>query len=199
MEQGLNRFNVFILDNADLEAAMNFTQKLGIDKKDMIIYERLKIDDVRRIKDISTIASDKKQAFIFGNIGFDAQNALLKLLEEYDEFRYFILYKSEDLLDTIKSRAQTVKLDKDIFIDKELLDAIENGDAKSLVTKALKMQNLPKEEIALMLENISKELSYTKFFDKSNTINRELLKFKQFNLNQKLFLFSLFFKLSGGV
>ncbi len=199
MEHNLERFNVFAMDNAGLEDALLFAKQLGIEHQNTFTYEQLKIEDVRKIKDKSSIAVNEKEAFIFGKIGFDAQNALLKLLEEHDRFRYFIFYKTDDMLDTILSRAQSIKVKQSRQKNEELLEAIKTGEAKNLVLKAFEMQNLSREEIADILQNISKELSSTSFFDKSNMINRELFRFKKFNFNQKIFLFSLFLKLSGGV
>ncbi len=199
MEHNLERFNVFVMDNAGLEDALLFAKQLGIEHQNTFTYEQLKIEDVRKIKDKSSIAVNEKEAFIFGKIGFDAQNALLKLLEEHDRFRYFIFYKTDDMLDTILSRAQSIKVKQSRQKNEELLEAIKTGEAKNLVLKAFEMQNLSREEIADILQNISKELSSTSFFDKSNMINKELFRFKKFNFNQKIFLFSLFLKLSGGV
>ncbi len=199
MEHNLDRFNVFVMDSAGLEDALLFAKQLGIEQRNMFIYEQLKIEDVRKIKDNSSIAVNEKEAFIFGKIGFDAQNALLKLLEEHDGFRYFIFYKTDDLLETILSRAQNIKVKQNRAKNEELLEAVKTGEAKNLILKAFEMQNLSRDEITDILQNISKELSSTNFFDKSNTINRELFRFKQFNFNQKIFLFSLFLKLSGGV
>ena len=199
MEHNLERFNVFVMDNAGLEDALLFAKQLGIEHQNTFTYEQLKIEDVRKIKDKSSIAVNEKEAFIFGKIGFDAQNALLKLLEEHDRFRYFIFYKTDDMLDTILSRAQSIKVKQSRQKNEELLEAIKTGEAKNLILKAFEMQNLSREEIADILQNISKELSSTSFFDKSNMINRELFRFKKFNFNQKIFLFSLFLKLSGGV
>ncbi len=199
MEHNLERFNVFVMDNAGLEDALLFAKQLGIEHQNTFTYEQLKIEDVRKIKDKSSIAVNEKEAFIFGKIGFDAQNALLKLLEEHDRFRYFIFYKTDDMLDTILSRAQSIKVKQSRQKNKELLEAIKTGEAKNLILKAFEMQNLSREEIADILQNISKELSSTSFFNKSNMINRELFRFKKFNFNQKIFLFSLFLKLSGGV
>lgn len=199
MEHNLDRFNVFVMDSAGLEDALLFAKQLGIEQRNTFIYEQLKIEDVRKIKDKSSIAVNEKEAFIFGKIGFDAQNALLKLLEEHDGFRYFIFYKTDDLLETILSRAQNIKVKQNRAKNEELLEAVKTGEAKNLILKAFEMQNLSRDEITDILQNISKELSSTNFFDKSNTINRELFRFKQFNFNQKIFLFSLFLKLSGGV
>ncbi len=199
MEHNLDRFNVFVMDSAGLEDALLFAKQLGIEQRNMFIYEQLKIEDVRKIKDKSSIAVNEKEAFIFGKIGFDAQNALLKLLEEHDGFRYFIFYKTDDLLETILSRGQNIKVKQNRAKNEELLEAVKTGEAKNLILKAFEMQNLSRNEITDILQNISKELSSTNFFDKSNTINRELFRFKQFNFNQKIFLFSLFLKLSGGV
>ncbi len=199
MEHNLDRFNVFVMDSAGLEDALLFAKQLGIEQRNTFIYEQLKIEDVRKIKDKSSIAVNEKEAFIFGKIGFDAQNALLKLLEEHDGFRYFIFYKTDDLLETILSRGQNIKVKQNRAKNEELLEAVKTGEAKNLILKAFEMQNLSRDEITDILQNISKELSSTNFFDKSNTINRELFRFKQFNFNQKIFLFSLFLKLSGGV
>ncbi len=198
MEQHLIGFNVFIINNANLEDAVSFAEKLGVRRDNILTYEQLSIDNVRQIKDISSVAEDEKRAFLLGKIGFDAQNALLKLLEEYEENRYFILYKSDGLLDTIRSRAQAVNIKKNRVTDEALLEFIEKNDMENLILKIDEMKNLPKEAVVAVLESIAYELSYKGLFYKTDIINKELLIFKQFNLNQKLFLLTLFFKLSGG-
>jgi DNA polymerase-3 subunit delta' len=187
------------MENGAMDDALKLCKDLGIDSQNTFVYKQLKIENVRQIKDKSSLATYRKQAFVFGEIGFDAQNALLKMLEEHDGFRYFIFYKNDNLLDTIRSRAQIIRLHKKASADKQLLDAAKNGDIQNLIIKALSMQNMEKEDVISILETLSRDLSYKNSYDKAQIINERLLAFKKFRLNQKLFLFTLFFKLSGGV
>ncbi len=199
MEQALNKFNVFIIENGKLQDALEFCKTLEVAAENMFVYEQLRIEDVRFIKDKTSVAVYEKQGFVFGEIGFDAQNALLKLLEESDELRYFVFYKSDNLLDTIQSRAQNITLHTKREIDSELIRIIEDGEIGQLIRKALLMQNMQKEDIIEILKGLSIQFSNGHLFDKAQIINERLLDFKRFNLNKKLFLFALFFKLSGGV
>ena len=198
MEQNLNRFSVFVMEGASFDDALDFCAELGIEKNNIFVYKNLKIADVRNIKEESALSSNHKCAFVFGEIGFDAQNALLKLLEEPSDSNYFVLYKNDSLLDTVKSRAQLIKRKHVSAFDKELADAIKNNNINALIIKALKMQDYAKDEIVSLLEGTSKELSSSEF-EKSLIINKEIIKLKQFNLNRKLFLFTLFFRLFGSV
>lgn len=198
MAEKLEKFNVFIIDNASKEDAIEICRNLGIESKKIFEYDTLKIDDVRNIKNKSSIAVDEKQAFVLGNMGLEAQNALLKLLEEPYPLNYFILYKSGNMLETIKSRAQILRKKTEYKKDETLINALKNSNTKTVFIEAAKLQNLPKEEVVSVLKGAARKLSATQNFKKSSIINRELVKFEQFNLNQKLFLFALFFKLNRG-
>jgi DNA polymerase III delta prime subunit len=199
MEANLDKFNVFIIENANLEDALVFCNSMGIDKADIEAYETLAINDVRSIKDRSYILSDTKKAFVFGNIKFDAQNALLKLLEEPYRMSYFVFYGDVELLDTIKSRAQIIKKKKNYEKNDKLLNAVRNNNVQEMIEFAAHLQAMNKDEVISVLEGLSRQLSFDDNFTKSDIINRELIKFKRFNLNSKLFLVALFSKLYGGV
>ncbi len=194
----LKKFNVFILENASQEDAIDFCMNIDIDKKSIKVYETLTIDDVRKIKQDSFISTTQKRAFLFNRVRFDAQNALLKTLEEPAYSSYFIFYGDEELLDTIKSRAQIIKGKKHNLQNEELLDAIKNSNIHKLMLSAVKLHTLPKEKLVSILEWIAVELTKSKDFRNSGIINRELSTFKRFNLNQKLFTFALLSKIIGG-
>ncbi len=195
MAEKLEKFNVFVIDNASKDDAIEMCRNLGIENKKIFEYDILKIDDVREIKNKSSIATNEKQAFILGSMGLETQNALLKLLEEPYPLNYFILYKSHNLLETIKSRAQIIRKKIEYEKDEKLINALKNNDIETMLIEAAKLQILSKEDVISVLKGVARALSTTQDFQQSSIINEELVKFEQFNLNQKLFLFALFFKL----
>ncbi|MCI5050807.1 MAG: hypothetical protein MRY57_00680 [Candidatus Pacebacteria bacterium] len=89
-------------------------------------YDMLKIADAREIKSLQSEKTDKASLFIleFSLVNQEAQNALLKVLEEPTQNTYFILVFPErtKLLKTLQSRLQIITIDskhKDIetFVD----------------------------------------------------------------------------------
>lgn len=75
-------------------------------------YETFKIDDARSIKNLQSEKTEKGTIFVirFFNITTEAQNALLKVLEEPTSQTYFVLIFSQqhNLLVTLRSRLYLV-------------------------------------------------------------------------------------------
>lgn len=80
------------------------------------LLERVKISDVREVKKSISFKVGKKESrvvVIKSDITIDAQNALLKTLEELNDENYFIIVCSnkETLIPTILSRSKITRLD----------------------------------------------------------------------------------------
>lgn len=103
----------------------NLIEKIGVNKADNIlssdIYsierDNLSVDDAREIKNQSYISASVAQSnriFVikFQAITHEAQNALLKILEEPPENVIFLIFVEYffDLLPTIKSRVQILEI-----------------------------------------------------------------------------------------
>jgi len=118
-------------------------------------YETFTIDDAREVKHFHgtrPVTKDGKKIFILrvNGITVEAQNALLKLLEEPGEYAHFFIVISSAhlLLPTVKSRMQELKLGVG-HINSELLQT-----AQEFVTLS-KTKKL--EEVKKLIDDISKE------------------------------------------
>lgn len=110
--------------NRGREEAEKFFKKIKIDTLDITVLEHEKavgIADVREIRRkiyLSPIRSDFKAVLIDATLGIttEAQNALLKTLEEPPESTYIIVQvtNSEDLLPTILSRCKVYEIKSDV-------------------------------------------------------------------------------------
>ncbi len=199
MEKSLERFSVFILNHSPKDDALSFCKELGIETGNVAVFDKPTIENIRTIKKLSSLSFEHKRAFLLKDVGIIQQNALLKLLEEPYPFVYFIFYGEGELLDTIKSRAYLINKKVNYAEDEKLLKAVIEKNISELLLIAYSMQTLEKQKNINSLEYVARELSLLGESKKTEIINRELVRFKKFNLNQKLFLFALFSKLFGGV
>lgn len=101
------------LENAK-EYIKIFLEKEKINPYDTFIYDSLvKIEQAKDIKKSLAFTSNNSRAFIFfGLMTNEAQNSLLKIIEE-SEGTFFIFYsqKKDDYLPTILSRCKEIKLE----------------------------------------------------------------------------------------
>lgn len=101
-------------------------------------YKNLSIDDARSLRLLQSEKTEKMFIFVleFSTIHYEAQNALLKVLEEPSAHTHFILIfpRADILLPTLRSRLEMV------FLEKNSLSQ-ENGDLS------------PKEFVAMSLED----------------------------------------------
>lgn len=197
MEQSLEKFPTFILKNASLEKAVEFCKnELRLRDNNIFVFEQVKIDDVRHIRKQIDINDKNVQCYVLGKIGYDAQNAILKMIEEPPENRYFIFYAGGNLLDTVISRAQAVHLQSgNNDIDLKIVDDILNSRERDVLFCLNDIAKSEKEEIIDVLTTVSLHLVNSGAFEKGEIIGREIAAFKQFNLNPKIFLYALFVKL----
>lgn len=118
-------------------------------------YDSFGIADSREIKKMAafkSIAGDKKVFLLsFKTMTVEAQNALLKVLEEPTEGTHFMLVTgaSETLLPTLKSRVMVVSANnKDGMSDEE-----RNGLTKDLKKEAMSFLEATKSERLVMLKD----------------------------------------------
>ncbi len=122
-------------------------------------YENLTIDDARSIKkmhELRPVTAQGKKIFIIvaNNINTEAQNALLKLLEEPASYAYFfiIIPQSGLLLPTVHSRLHFIQ---------NTSKGSKNGDLEDVVndvTNFIKANKVKRLEIVKKItEDISKE------------------------------------------
>ncbi len=191
----LDRFSVFILENASLHDALQFASRLGIKEKSIIIFEQLKIDDVRKIKNESEVLRNESIAFVIGDPTFEAQNALLKLTEEPPKDTYFIFYKPEVLLETIYSRAQVVRFKKDFNIEERLVSMLSKEDKAELFRFLFSLES--KVDILNLLKYLINHYASRKDQKRASEI-MELYKVAvEYNVNEKLLLINTFAVIEG--
>ena len=116
VSNGVNMASYVLI--GDLESKNEFLMKLikeeNIPSYNLFNYqETLKIPQVREIKKLlSTKAfSNAKRLFVIRDATLEAQNALLKTLEELPDDTTFIFLNDSNLIPTIVSRARLLKLE----------------------------------------------------------------------------------------
>lgn len=122
-------------------------------------YDTFKIDDARSIKALQSEKTEKASLFVlkFFHITHEAQNALLKVLEEPSQNSYFILIfpYAKELLDTLKSRLHLLRVDDEyegIQLEPYLKLSLEQRFAyNKKVGESGKEDSLSKEDIAKFL------------------------------------------------
>lgn len=149
--------------------ALNFCEEENIDRFDLIFIEKIKqsigIEEIRKFQEklyLKPIKSKFKAGIINDAqiLTIEAQNALLKVLEEPPANTYLLLTADniESLLPTIISRCKHISLTSKIEIPKEereqLLEKINSLIDLSITEKLVLAENLAKnkEDIILYLE-----------------------------------------------
>jgi len=123
-------------------------EKLGVEHRgnpDVFVqsYETLTIDDARGLKDSHAtrpFAENGKKIFILeaDSITHEAQNALLKIFEEPNDYAHFflIIHSEESLLPTLRSRLFMVRgsgvQDEDEKVDKNLANFLSGTKAERI-------------------------------------------------------------------
>lgn len=107
--------SILLLSNKDNSAQylQEYIIKNGIALFEIEYVDGLKVEDARRIKKSLSFRTKNKKLFYFtGVYTIEAQNALLKSIEEHADNVHFIFCaeKEEQLLPTIRSRCYIVKL-----------------------------------------------------------------------------------------
>ncbi|MEK7567798.1 MAG: hypothetical protein AAB513_02670 [Patescibacteria group bacterium] len=133
-------------------------------------YETLSIDDARKIKNIASTKpfGEKKIIILTTNfIGGEAQNAMLKTLEEpsADNFVFIIIRSEANLLPTVRSRL--LKLDLSQNIEHSVSNILVKDFLKSKASDRLKILNsfltheseTKKSDLISFLDEIERELS----------------------------------------
>ena len=131
----------------DIEKAKEVLEK---EYQDLIIFEdnELKLPMVKEIKEIAYKTSKNKQTILIKaiNLRIEAQNALLKILEETpDNLEFLILTTSKyALLDTIRSRVEIKTLNFEIpEVEVDInIDRLTTKDIYDILKKDISKQQL---------------------------------------------------------
>jgi len=168
------------------------------------IDEIIKIEDARNIKKSLNYKTPTKKLIVFrGTLTIEAQNALLKNIEEANENIYFIFVSvNEDyLLPTVRSRCSVVRVGFETTNNKELPSLIRNicktkGDWGMIDEVASFLEDYSLDEIipvlrTLLLESIDDEnvVSYFHYCKKAIPL---LSLAKNNNINRKIAIESIF-------
>lgn len=129
-------------------------------------YDTLKIDDARMIKSLQSEKTEKPSLFIleFSFINKEAQNALLKVLEEPSKNTYFILVFPEQnkLLPTLRSRLEIISISDNQSTEEVNFCTIEDFKSKTMAerfelikskTDKKKENVVSKKDILIFLDN----------------------------------------------
>jgi len=149
-------------------------------------YEVFTIDDARAIKSIHStrpVSADNKKIFlmVMGSITVEAQNALLKLLEEPADYAHFfiIIPSAHILLQTVKSRSRLIHFgteDASDSILKSDTDEAKKFVSESQVKRLIRIKGLMDE----MNKDRKTKQEILNFLD---AVQREI--YQQFGVNEK--------------
>ncbi len=190
MGEPLEKFSTFIFENGDVESAVQFFKELGVESENIRLFEQLKIDDVRALRDETGIQRDYKLAFVIGYLSFEAQNALLKLTEEAPEGVYFGFYRCENLLDTVYSRAQVIRFKREFRGYESFGEALLKRDKEAFFRFLFSSKD--KTDILKRLNFLIKFFAERGKPEKAEAIMDFYKDFKEFNLNETLMLMNVF-------
>ena len=164
----------------------------------------IKIEDARIIKKKLYYKVTTKKLLVFnGKLTLEAQNSLLKNIEEAAENVYFIFSTSneDNLLPTIRSRCSVVRLDSKFVLDKEMSKIIssisnEKGNWKDIDMLTSFLEEYPFEYLVptlriMLLENIKNDFSKLISFIEIDEL--ELL-FILNHIDEKISIYSLAIK-----
>jgi len=185
-----SKFSTFVFENGKKVDVIDFLLSMGVDERNIFHFDPLKIDDVRRIREEAEIEKDYKIGFVIGDLSFDAQNALLKLTEEPKEGVYFAFYKTENLLDTIYSRAQIIRLKRKLDIDDEFKRALEEENREMILRFLFSLSG--KTDILNVLRFLIDYYSKKAQPKKALELMKFFKTYREFNLNERLLLANIF-------
>lgn len=101
-------------DNTRAEKYLaDYTRDNNIPSYNITVMQDVKVDEARQLKKKISFKSSENRLFVIKKeITIEAQNALLKCVEEHEDMTHFIFHveKEEDLLPTIRSRCFIVRL-----------------------------------------------------------------------------------------
>lgn len=123
-------------------------------------FEKIKIEDSRNIKKALFLKVKKQKLFVFfSGLTIEAQNALLKSIEESDENIHFIfcIQKEDELLPTIRSRCSITNLSNNSEIDRSLCDLVEkiaNEKDNSWADVDLLISSVSELDMEILLPNL---------------------------------------------
>lgn len=156
-------------------------------------FETFNIDDARKLKELAIMKPfEKKNVFILATnfIGHEAQNALLKLLEEPIANTYFFILipNANSLLGTVRSRVATIKFEgtekAELSNPKEFLKATQEERLKILSSFLSHDSQTKKSDLITFLNSLERELasgeSTAKRQKETNIALEDIIHFKKY-------------------
>lgn len=156
-------------------------------------FQTLSVDDARKIKQqaiTKPLGKEKIFILITNFIGREAQNALLKVLEEPVAHTYFFILvsSSEVLLPTVRSRVMEITLEtrdvEDIVSPKKFLRASQEERLKLLSSFLSHESESKKSDLIAFLGNLEKELALKKEVREVREGLASLLMYKKYLFDQ---------------
>jgi DNA polymerase III gamma/tau subunit len=165
--------NAFILVGLANDYLDDFKKKNKVPDYFVTVFEDFKIADSRSLqKSISLkLATGEKRMYIVSNPTIEAQNSLLKSLEELpeDTFVFFTVPNKEDLLPTVISRSKIIDLggvkpqeeeiEKTILRYRSEILAKIKKDSTAPKTDFLKLKKLIQNYKLVKYNNVNKKLA----------------------------------------
>lgn len=164
----------------------------------------IKIETARTIKNILSYKVPTKKIFIFRNsCTVEAQNALLKNMEEAMDNIYFLFSSSREdaLLPTVRSRCLVIKLTTHTAVNEEIADLVNNicesnNDWSKIDELILFLENNNLDDLIpalryLLLANINK-VNVTNYFQYCKKSLPLISLSKTNNMNHKIIIESIF-------
>lgn len=155
-----------------LDYVNNFKNENNIPHYFMNFYEEFKISDARMLqKSLSGMLPEgSKKVFVVSNPTVEAQNAMLKMLEELSRgvFIFFAGASKEDFLPTILSRCKQINLGGERAQENEIEEEILRQRDR-ILSQIKKDANFKKEDF-LKLKKLVENNKLVKF----NNVNKKL-------------------------
>lgn len=114
--------------NDSKQFLQRYLEKNNIAHFEVEYVDGMKVEDARRIKKALAFKTKNKKLYYFsGELTIEAQNALLKSIEEHANNVHFIFCaeKEEQLLPTIRSRCSVIRLIGKSFPDESIMALID--------------------------------------------------------------------------
>lgn len=187
----------------DIQKQNEFIDKLvqenSIPKHLVIKYAApFSIKNAHELKSLLSLSLSEKEmrcVVIPSDMSLEAQNALLKLIEELDEKTILIIsgIPGEELLPTILSRVQEVRLGEEVFLDPEInrqLEALDQGKSERMKLSVALSENkgdVVREVLLCLRERLLKDYTDTGAVALIDTIFQNLEPYYKNNLHKRFF------------
>lgn len=183
-EISISNHNSFLIKSNNREFVYNYLkEKLGKNKENFFLY--LQIFDIEKAREIINYSRIEfsQQIFIvisFFSINIEAQNALLKLIEDANNIKIIIISNfGVDLLQTFNSRLYKLEI---IYEDN-----IEEKQIEELVLKFIKTKKIERMDIKGIKEILTKKDIFALQNDNKDRLDKEYAELFLLKLHNYLF------------